>query len=153
MGSSTSASGPGTASTSGATTSPTGGFGSQTSTTGSSSMMSSTNAIGGGAIIGVSSLSEKEGLKEFNEKKHYNEWYFFFDPTTDRGALINGPFTGKTFATAGGIGTPVGAMGQQQQQPSAFGQPSSFGQPSTFGQPGGFGQQQPQQPQQPQSPR
>ncbi|HEX9120062.1 MAG TPA: hypothetical protein VF840_05945, partial [Terriglobales bacterium] len=99
--------------TSGATgtqASPGGAVGSQASTTGSSSMTSSTSAIGGGVIIGVSSLSEKEGLHEFNEKTHYNEWFFFYDPTTDRGGLITGPFTGKTFAAAGGIGTPASAL-------------------------------------------
>jgi type II secretory pathway pseudopilin PulG len=122
-----------------------GAVGSQSSTTGSSSMTSSTNAIGGGVIIGVSSLSEREGLHEFNEKTHYNEWYFFYDPTTDRGGLITGPFTGKTFTAAGGIGTPASALGKQ---PS-----SGFGQPSSFGQSGGMGQQTPQPPQQPQNPR
>jgi type II secretory pathway pseudopilin PulG len=124
---------------------PGGAVGSQASTTGSSSMTSSTNAIGGGVIIGVSSLSEKEGLHEFNEKTHYNEWFFFYDPTIDRGGLITGPFTGKTFTAAGGFGTPASALGQQQ--------PSAFGQPSSFGQSGGMGQQTPQQAQQPQSPR
>ena len=76
----------------GTSTSPTGAFGSQTSTTGSSSsMVSSTNAIGGGVIIGVASLSEKEGLHVFNEKTHYNEWYFFYDPNADSAALIQRP--------------------------------------------------------------
>lgn len=133
------------AGTTGTQASPGGAVGSQASTTGSSSMISSTNVIGGGVIIGVSSLSEKEGLHEFNEKTHYNEWFFFYDPTTDRGGLITGPFTGKTFTAVGGIGTPAGALGQQQ--------PSAFGQPSSFGQSGGMGQQTPQQPQQPQNPR
>jgi hypothetical protein len=92
--------------------------------------------FGGGTIIGVASVSEKEGLHEFNEKTHYNEWYFAYDPTTDRGGLINGPYTSKTF----GAGT---ALGQQQPgasgQPSSLGQPSGFGQPSTLGQPSSFG--------------
>ena len=107
-------------------------------------MTSSTNAIGGGVIIGVSSLSEKEGLHEFNEKTHYNEWYFFYDPTTDSGGLINGPFTGKTFTAAGGIGTPASALGQKQPglRPAL-----PRWQPSSFGQSGGMGQQTPQQPQ------
>ena len=125
--------------------SPGGAVGSQASTTGTSSMTSSTNAIGGGVIIGVSSLSEREGMHEFNEKTHYNEWYFFYDPTADRGGLITGPFTGKTFAAAGGIGTPASALGQQPT--------SGFVQPSSFGQSGGMGQTAPQQPQQPQNPR
>ena len=136
---------PSTAGATGTQTSPGGAVGSQTSTTGSISMISSTNAIGGGVIIGVASRSEKEGLHEFNEKTHYNEWFFFYDPTMDRGGLITGPFTGKTFTAAGGVGTPASALGQQQ--------PSAFGQPSSFGQSGGMGQQTPQQTQQPRSPR
>jgi type II secretory pathway pseudopilin PulG len=104
-----------------------------------SSMISSTTAIGGGTIIGVASVSEKQGLHEFNEKTHYNEWYFVYDPTTDRGGLINGPYTGKTFGTVSGVGTPVGTHSQPQSgtlgPPSSFGQPASFGQPSSPSQP------------------
>ena len=116
--------------------------GSQTSSSTASSFGAS--AVFGGAVIGVASSSEKEGLHEFNEKTHYNEWYFFYDPTADRGGLINGPFTGKTFANPGAaIGTPAGSIGRPAGQPNTFGQPSSFGQP---GSQGGFGQ--PQFPQQ-----
>jgi type II secretory pathway pseudopilin PulG len=73
----------------------------------------------GGFIIGVSSVSEAEGIHAFDNKDHYNEWYFVYDPTTDRGALITGPYTGKTFGNAGSIpgATPAG------QQPGGFGQP------------------------------
>ena len=60
--------------------------------------------FGAGAIIGVASMNKKEGLKEFNEKSHYNEWYFVYDPMTDRGGLINGPYTGKVFTGAGASG-------------------------------------------------
>jgi type II secretory pathway pseudopilin PulG len=134
-----------------------GGLSSQPSTAtagGSSSMRSSTAAIGAGALIGVASLNEKEGLHEFNEKTHYNEWYFVFDPAIDTGGLIRGPYTGKTFVAAGGVGNVPG-MGTQGQQPDSFGQPSSLGQPSSFGQPSSLGQPssfgQPQQ--QPQTPR
>jgi hypothetical protein len=97
----------------------------------------------GGTIIGVASTSEKEGLHEFNEKNHYNEWYFVYDPTTDRGGIIHGPYTGTTFGT----GTTLG-----QQQPGASGQPSSLGQSSGFGQPSSFGQPGPAQ-QPPPNPR
>jgi type II secretory pathway pseudopilin PulG len=110
-----------------------------------SSSSASTLVLGGGVVIGVASLSEKEGLHVFNDKTHYNEWYFIYDPQLDRGGLINGPYTGKTFGPAGVVGTPVGAMGQQPS--AAFGQPSSFGQqPSSLGQPS-------PSPQQPTSPR
>ncbi len=110
---------------------------------------SSTTTTGGGAansqiggfIIGVSSVSEAEGIHAFDDKTHYNEWYFVYDPTTDRGALITGPYSSKTFQYANQIpgATPAG------QQPGGFGRPISpggFGQPSSgFGQPSsGFGQ-------------
>ena len=101
--------------------------------------------FGGGAVIGVASTSTQEGLKAFNQKNHYNEWYFVYDPTQDRGALINGPYDAKQFANAGAIpgANPIG------QQPGAFGQqPGAFGQ-----QPGAFGQQPFGQPATPQQPR
>ena len=37
----------------------------------------------GGGIVGVSSASEKESIKELNGKNHYNEWQFFYDPRLD----------------------------------------------------------------------
>ncbi len=80
----------------------------------------------GGFIIGVSSVSEAEGIHEFDEKTHYNEWYFIYDATTDRGALITGPYSTKTFAFANQVpgATPAG------QQPGGLGQPAGgFGQP------------------------
>jgi type II secretory pathway pseudopilin PulG len=40
-------------------------------------------SFGGGAIVGVASVSEKESLKEINGKTHYNEWQFYYDPTFD----------------------------------------------------------------------
>ena len=86
-------------------------------------------------------------MKVFNKKTHYNEWYFIYDPTTDRGGLISSPYTGKVFAGAAGIqgattpGMPVNQMNQQ----SPFGQ-SSFG--NSFG--NSFGSSFGQNPQQPQ---
>lgn len=84
-------------------------------------------------MIGVASTSEQEGLKVFNQKTHYKEWYFVYDPTQDRGALITGPYDTKQFANANPIpgAAPIG------QQPGAFGQqPGAFGQqPGSLGQP------------------
>ena len=117
---------------------------------GSNTSSASTFAIGSGVVIGVASLSEKQGLHQFNEKTHYNEWYFVYDPTLDRGGLINGPYTGKTFGTAGVLGTPGAPQGQQPS--GAFGPPSSLGQPSSFSQPSSFGQPSPST-QQPRNPR
>ena len=88
----------------------------------------------GGFIIGVASVSEAEGIHAFDDKTHYNQWYFVYDPTTDRGALIKGPYSSKVFQYANQLpgATPVG------QQPGGFGQPVG---PGGLGQPsGGFGQ-------------
>jgi type II secretory pathway pseudopilin PulG len=48
-------------------------------------------AFGGGPIVGVASISKDKSIRIFNKKDHYKDWYFIYDPTTDRGALINGP--------------------------------------------------------------
>ncbi len=89
--------------------------------------------FGAGAIIGVASSSDKEGIKEFAEKKKYKEWYFVYDPALERatpngGGLITGPYTGKTFGVgSSGIGTPAGQLASPDAQPRGFGQP--IGQP------------------------
>lgn len=96
--------------------------------------------FGGGAIIGVASVSEKDGLKEFNEKSKYKEWYFVYDPIMDAsnpngsGALIVGPYTGKTFQgnSSSGIGTPAGQLASPNQ-PNGFGQPIGSGPAGTSG--------------------
>jgi len=47
--------------------------------------------FGGGPIVGVVSLNKKEGYREFNHKKKYNEWQFIYDPGTDLGGLLMTP--------------------------------------------------------------
>jgi type II secretory pathway pseudopilin PulG len=39
--------------------------------------------FGGGPIVGVASTSKKESLKLLNNKDHYNEWEFVYDPRLD----------------------------------------------------------------------
>jgi type II secretory pathway pseudopilin PulG len=46
--------------------------------------------IGGGGIIGVASVSNKEGIKEFNDKNTYDEWYFVYDPRLEQTAAAFG---------------------------------------------------------------
>lgn len=43
-------------------------------------------------IVGVASTSTKESIRVYNQKNHYNEWQFIYDPTVDRGWLITGPY-------------------------------------------------------------
>lgn len=100
----------------------------------------SNNSQFGGFILGVASASDQTGIHAFNDTNKYSEWYFIYDPTTDRGNLITGPYSTKTFGNANGIpgATPAGQIGQPS---GAFGQPGGLGHPSSgFGQPiGGSG--------------
>jgi len=98
--------------------------------------------IGGGAIIGVSSASEKESLRVVDDKNHYKDWKFIYDPTFDRvGSLINGPYDPKKqmgqFGQQQQIGTPIG-----QQPGTGLSNPGG----STFGQPSQSPMSQPYQP-------
>lgn len=47
--------------------------------------------FGGGPIVGVVSTNKKDGYREFNHKRKYNEWQFIYDPGTDRGGLLMTP--------------------------------------------------------------
>ena len=111
--------------------------------------------FGGGPILGVASTNKKDtSIREFNKKNHYNDWYFIYDSSMDRGGLLIGPWQPLMLGgagsapgmSAGGLtpgGSPNSGMGQGFSQ-SGFGQ-SGFGQ-SGFGQSGfgqsGFGQPQ-----------
>jgi type II secretory pathway pseudopilin PulG len=35
--------------------------------------------LGGGQIIGIASVNKAQSIKEFNDKDHYNEWFFVYD--------------------------------------------------------------------------
>jgi len=91
--------------------------------------------FGGGAIVGVASLSKDPTIRIYNKKKTYNEWVFIYNPIMDRmNVLLRGPYQPTTIGGAQ-VGTPAGQINNQQ---SGFGQQQSgFGQQST-----GFGQQQ-----------
>ena len=94
-----------------------GGFG--TSTTGASS------TFGGGGILGVASLSPKQSIHRFDDKDHYKDWKFIYDPTMDRGGLITQPYSTKP---------PLGFAGQGQVAQQGTQQPgSSFGGSSVGG--------------------
>ena len=47
--------------------------------------------FGGGAIVGVASISKDKTIREFNHKSHYNQWQFIYDPASDRGGLLMTP--------------------------------------------------------------
>jgi type II secretory pathway pseudopilin PulG len=106
----------------------------------------SNTTFGGGPILGVASLSKAQTIREYNKKNHYNDWIFVYDPTSDRGGLLVGPWQTPNTSTIPGA-TPAGQMPGAQPQQSGFGQ--SLGGQSFGGQTQGLQppQQQPQAPQ------
>ena len=75
--------------------------------------------FGGGAIIGVTSLSTKESIKEIAGKNHYNEWEFVYDPRVEaltQGAGQAGQIPGQQQNTQG-LGNPMNPNPQQPQTP------------------------------------
>jgi type II secretory pathway pseudopilin PulG len=79
-----------------------------------------TQTFGGGGIIGVASTSPKKSFHVFNNKDHYKDWAFVYDPSSDRGNLITGPYNGPpTFGT--GAGQIPGAQTPGQMQPGSSG--------------------------------
>jgi hypothetical protein len=87
----------------------------------------SARTFGGGPVVGVVSTSKKEGIREFNHKRKYNEWQFIFDPATGGGLLTmpNQP-------------PPLQGFGTQQTQPGQTPQ-QGFGNSSPFGAQPGLG--------------
>lgn len=57
----------------------------------SSESKGSGQVFGGGPIVGVVSTSKAETIRVFNNKNHYNQWQFIYDPGSDRGGLLNTP--------------------------------------------------------------
>lgn len=97
----------------GAPGSPSGPAGSATNPFSSDQL--SGRSFGGGAIVGVSVPSQKESLKEFQQKNHYNEWQFVYDPTMDptlRGGAGAGAATGIPGAAGNLPGQGIGGLGQ-----------------------------------------
>jgi type II secretory pathway pseudopilin PulG len=74
-------------------------------------------------IFGVASTSKAKSIREFDHKKHYNEWLFFYDPRYDLGYEIKGPtslsMTGGAMQTQPGIpgAQNPGAMNPGSQNP------------------------------------
>ena len=60
---------------------------------GSGDTSSSTQQVfGGGPMLGVVSTNKGQTIREFCNKSHYKDWYFIYDPTSDRGGTINSPW-------------------------------------------------------------
>ena len=91
-----------------------------------------TQTFGGGAIVGVASVSKDPTIRIYNKKKTYNEWQFIYTPMMDRAnVLLRGPYQPTTIGGTQ-VGTPAAQINNQNgfgQQPSGFGQQqNSFGQ-------------------------
>ena len=101
----------------------------QGSTTSGANPAGGNQTFGGGAIVGVASVSKDPTIRIYNKKKTYNEWQFIYNPTMDQyqqNVLLRGPYQPTTIGGAQ-VGTPAGQMNNQQQ--SGFGQQQNvFGQ-------------------------
>ncbi len=97
----------------------------------------SNQTFGGGAIVGVASVSKDPTIRLFNKKKKYNEWQFIYDPMSDRtNVLLRGPYQPVTLGGAQ-VGMPAGQINGQQQNGFGQQQPGFGQQGSTFGQQSG----------------
>jgi type II secretory pathway pseudopilin PulG len=67
--------------------------------------------IGGGQIIGVASVNKGQAIKEFNDKDHYDEWFFVYDLRLEQsggtGIAVAAPRVGGN--TTGAPGPPPAA--------------------------------------------
>jgi type II secretory pathway pseudopilin PulG len=86
--------------------------------------------FGGGPIVGVASMSEKESIRIYNKKDHYKDWQFIYDPTSDRGGLITGPYQPTLQAILPGQ-NGLGGIGGTPQMPSNQGFMPGAGAPGT----------------------
>jgi hypothetical protein len=106
--------GTGTSTTSGQTTGTTGNGPADTNGT---SGNGAGPVLGGGPMLGVISKSKAEGIHSFNDKSHYNEWYFIYDPSQDKGQQPKGPYNPNL--TIGTTPTSNGTTGGQTGSPGS----------------------------------
>src|SRR5208282_2001309 len=79
--------------------------------------------LGGGPMLGVISKSKAEGIHSFNDKSHYNEWYFIYDPSQDKGQQLTGPYNPNL--TLGGTTNVTGTSGGQTTSTPASPNPTA----------------------------
>jgi type II secretory pathway pseudopilin PulG len=93
----------------------------------------SSQVFGGGPIVGVASTSKAETIREFNHKNHYNQWQFIYDPSSDRGGLLNTPAQPPLQGAIPVAGAPMPGMQspQQGQQPQLSAPPANLPPPTT----------------------
>lgn len=79
--------------------------------------------VGGGLIVGVVSSSKKQSIREFDHKRHYNEWRFYYDTAFDQFYLRNAPTFRPGFQQLPQLGADN--SGRLSSQPSQTGAPST----------------------------
>lgn len=67
---------------------------------------------GARVIVGVTSYSNRETIRVFNKKNHYNQWQFVYDPSTESG-LMKGP--NQPLPIGAGLAPPV----QSEENPTS----------------------------------
>lgn len=73
--------------------------------------------LGGGQIMGIASVNKAQSIKEFNDKDHYNEWFFVYDLRLEQAGG-----TGITIAAPrAGVSADSGSSGQPTPQPVPIG--------------------------------
>jgi type II secretory pathway pseudopilin PulG len=83
-----------------------------------------------GIIVGVASSCKDATIREFNHKKHYNEWLFFYQPSVDPPYPLKGPTPltppaaallpgGQGQSQSPGSQSPLVGSQPAQQQPSS----------------------------------
>jgi type II secretory pathway pseudopilin PulG len=76
--------------------------------------------LGGGQIIGIASVNKAQSIKEFNDKDHYNEWFFVYDLRLEQAGG-----TGVTVAAPrAGVAIDSGSGGQPGPQPVPISTPT-----------------------------
>ncbi len=94
--------------------------------------------FGGGPIVGVASISKDKSIRIFNKKDHYKDWQFIYDPSTDRGGLINGPAQPALQSSQGNLNgqQPNGQNGNSQNTFGSSPSGSGFNGPGVGSGPG-----------------
>jgi type II secretory pathway pseudopilin PulG len=107
----------------------TGAPGSALGGAGTNNATGSGQVLGGGAVLGVVSKSKAEGIHSFNDKKKYNEWFFIYDPSQDKGQMLVGPYNPNMVlgGSGTGLGSPNPAPGSPGGPGSGSGGPGAPG--------------------------
>jgi type II secretory pathway pseudopilin PulG len=66
---------------------------------------------GMGGLVGVVSASNQETIRIYNKKNHYKDWLFIYDPTSDRGGLLTGPYQPQLQTFTQGMNGQPGGIG------------------------------------------